>query len=98
MLSPVLLSLSLATVASAAVHRLKLQKIPHESPEHIAAFHTVAQLGQKYGVQVPVINSLSRNAEDDLYWTQMQADAQGGHNVPLTSMSYPSHSHFLAPV
>lgn len=90
MFSSVLLSLSLSTLAVAGgVHRLKLQKIPPSSPEHVGSLAAVAQLGQKYGLQTPLSNPLVRNAEDDLYWTQVQEGGQGGHSVPLTSMLFP---------
>lgn len=87
MLSTALVSLSLVAAASAGVHKLKLQKITPESAEHVASLSSVAQLGQKYGVQMPVVSKpLSRNGEDDLYWAQVAQDPlKGGHSVPLSS-------------
>jgi hypothetical protein len=85
-----LLSLALASSVSAGVHRLKLQKIAPESPDHFASLSSVAQLGQKYGVQMPMVTKpLSRNGEDDLYWSQVVQDPlKGGHSVPLSSESF----------
>lgn len=89
MLSLALVPLVLASAATAGVHRLKLHKMPHSNPEHVGALASVAQLGAKYGVQSP-INSLSRDAEDNLYWTQVgqqeSLSTKGPHTVPLTSM------------
>jgi len=80
-----LFTLSLATAAAAGVHRLKVHKIAHTA-EHFASSPAVAQLSQKYGVQTPLVNTLSRNDEDDLYWTQVQdGNTKGGHSVPLTN-------------
>jgi saccharopepsin len=86
MFPSVLLSLSLSTlVVAGGVHRLKLQRIPPSSPEHVGSHSAVAQLAQKYGMQTPLTKPLVRNAEDDLYWTQVQEGGQGGHSVPLTN-------------
>lgn len=85
MLNQVVFALSLVGAASAGVHRLKLQKAPPVSPEHVASYGAVAQLGEKYGVPSP-FTKLSRDREDDLYWTQVQQDPlKDGHTVPLSS-------------
>lgn len=86
MLSSVLLaSLSLAGAASAGVHRLKLHKVAPATPDHVASAGAVAQLGEKYGVPSSM-SKLSRNGEDDLYWTQVSQDPlTGGHSVPLSN-------------
>lgn len=92
MLTTLVPLLSLVGAASAGVHRLKLHKAEPASRDHVASYGAVAQLGEKYGVQSPM-NRLSRNGEDDLYWTQMQQDPlKGGHSVPLSSMSSLSSS------
>jgi len=75
----------LTLAAAGGIHRFKLQKVSHSSPEHVGSFSSVAQLGQKYGVQTPMLKPLLRNAEDDLYWTQVQDMEGGGHSVPLTN-------------
>ena len=88
MLNQIVVALTLVGAASAGVHRLKLQKTPPASPDHVASYGAVAQLGEKYGAPSPM-TKLSRNGEDDLYWTQVQQDPlKGGHSVPLSS-KYP---------
>ena len=84
------LVLALLPFASAAVHKLKLHKLPPVAPN---ALLDTAYLAQKYGVQrqVPFMGSggagrrLQQENLEDLYWTQ--EEIQGGHNVPLTSRS-----------
>jgi len=75
-----------ASQATAKVHRLKLQKTPIHK-DHLASAHAAVELGHKYGVQQqqPFLNQLSRNEEDNLYWTQVQESGKGGHSVPLTN-------------
>ena len=84
------LVLALLPFASASVHKLKLHKFPDVTPNHQLE---TAYLAQKYGVQrqLPIIGSggagrrLQLENEEELYWTQ--EEIQGGHGVPLTSMS-----------
>lgn len=87
-------TLLLLPFASAGVHKLKLHKLPQVTPGH--ALET-AYLAEKYGVsapiqQLPLMGSggAGRNIrpadEDDLFWIQEDL-LNGGHNVPLQSMS-----------
>lgn len=84
------LVLALLPFASASVHRLKLHKLPSVTPN--TQLET-AYLAEKYGVQrqLPIIGSggagrrLQLENAEELYWTQ--EEIQGGHGVPLTSMS-----------
>ncbi|KAG8966094.1 Vacuolar protease A [Tulasnella sp. 419] len=80
--------------ADAAVHRMKLQKMPI-SPDSLS---DVDFLAQKYGAQTPLVGAggLGRkisppSAERDqsLYWTQNQQELlnQGGHGVPLSNFA-----------
>jgi len=94
LLSAFATTLVLLPFASAGVHKLKLNKLPQVSPGH--ALET-AYLAEKYGVpapyqQLPLMGAggAGRNVrpqtdDDDLFWTQEIIN--GGHNVPLTSMS-----------
>jgi hypothetical protein len=86
--------LLLAPLASAAVHKLKLQKIPHANIDRASE---TQYLAEKYGAQSihqqPLMGAggagrriscpRQRNGEN-LYWTQEAI--QGGHGVPLSSM------------
>jgi len=82
------LVLALLPFASAAVHRLKLHKLPPVTPN--TQLET-AYLAEKYGVQrqLPIIGSggagrrLQLENDEELYWTQ--EEIQGGHGVPLTN-------------
>lgn len=86
MLNQLVVALSVVGAASAGVHRLKLQKTPPSSPDHVASYGAVAQLGEKYGVLSPM-TKLSRDGEDDLYWAQVKQEPLKGdaHHVPLSS-------------
>ena len=87
-------TLFLLPFASAGVHKLKLNKLPQVSPGHPLE---TAYLAEKYGAQAPYqqlplmgAGGAGRNIrpsteEDDLFWTQEIIN--GGHNVPLSSMS-----------
>lgn len=88
------LVLALLPFASAAVHKLKLHKLPPVAPNANPQLET-AYLAQKYGVQsqLPFImgsggagRRLQQQNSEGLYWTQ--EEIQGGHSVPLTSMSH----------
>jgi saccharopepsin len=84
------LVLALLPFASAAVHKLKLHKLPPVAPN--AQLET-AYLAEKYGVQrqLPLMGSggagrrVQLENSEDLYWSQ--GGIQGGHGVPLTSLS-----------
>lgn len=83
--------------AAGGVHKLKLSKLPQTlaNPELESAY-----LVEKYGgeVQTPLMGAggagrnvrLARPSHQDgepLFWTQEDALANGGHSVPLSSMS-----------
>ena len=86
-------------VAAEGVHKLKLKKIPQESRNH--ALET-AYLAEKYGAygQVPMMGAggsgrnirLTRPSHNELgqelVWTQEEFNVDGGHSVPLSSMSH----------
>jgi saccharopepsin len=86
-------SLVLSPLASAGVHRMKLNKVA--LPAHDRAT-SVAALAQKYGAQAPLagaggagrrLRSVVPSKDDDLYWIQsMPQDVaiSGGHQVPLS--------------
>ncbi|KAI0320807.1 aspartic peptidase A1 [Amylostereum chailletii] len=79
-------------VAATGVHKLPLKKLP---PVVSNPALETAYLAQKYGgqvpAQVPLVGAggtgrrLLADNGDDLYWTQEQAIANGGHGVPLTN-------------
>ena len=90
-LAPLIL---LPFVAADGVHRLKLKKLaPATSNPQLES----AYLAEKYGgfAQTPLVgSSIGRNVRvsrptvkdgEELYWTQDEFTAEGGHNVPLSS-------------
>lgn len=88
--------LLLLPYASAGVHKFKLEKIPQVSPGHVLE---TAYLAEKYGGEPPLQQLPLMGAggagrtirpdhhDDDLYWTQAEL-VNGGHNVPLMSVSH----------
>lgn len=84
---------------SADVHKLKLKKL---APAATNPALESAYLAEKYGgAQTPLMGAgigrdvrLSRPSVKDgeeLFWTQDEFTAEGGHNVPLSSKCHPTH-------
>ena len=80
--------------AAEGVHKLKLKKLaPAASNPALES----AYLAEKYGgfAQTPLVgSSIGRNVRlarptvkdgEELFWTQDEFTAEGGHNVPLSS-------------
>jgi saccharopepsin len=106
LLSAIAPLLLLPYAAAAGVHKLKLKKL---DTAPINPSLESAYLAEKYGAQTPSQMPLlgsggqgrrldQRPADDDLYWTQEET-IDGGHNIPLTSLSpfslSPRHNLYL---
>ncbi|KAG8907021.1 Vacuolar protease A [Tulasnella sp. 403] len=82
----------LPLAANAAVHRLKLQKLPLPDQDGVS---DVDYLAQKYGAQAPLggFGGAGRKVaieqrDNSLYWTQEQEELlKGGHSVPLSNFA-----------
>ena len=86
--------------AADGVHRMKLKKLPTLPHEDNSL--AISQLARKYGAQVPLagagglgrkfasdnlVNKDRKPGSEDLYWTQSKQEINGGHSLPLNSMS-----------